>query len=147
MKLILLLVIFFFVTLHVCHQVLFEKIGRMTTSVNYGHLHLYLNFLEVKQQISDLHIILGHVERAAYNVSDDKVRAQAVHMFASLKYKINTLQVELNDITSPLNNPSYTESRLAKCFLVLLLSLGLGTMGTFMGLFNQGEIHSLVFCI
>ena len=144
MKLVLLLlIIVVFITSHVCHQVLFEKIGRMTTSVNYGHLHLYLNFSEVKQQISDLHLILGHVERATYNVSDEKVRARAIHMFASLKYETNTLQLELNDITFPFENPSSAGSHRAKRFLGLLLSLGLGTIGTFMGLFNQGEINSL----
>ena len=126
--------------------IIFENIGKMATAITYINTQLTINISEVESMTLEYYsfinkhynqfVIIGR-NHSEHQATRD-IAQQGEQLLWQFKLDYHTMRDEINLLKNLL---PYSPNR-QKRFLGLI-SLGLGVMGTFMGLYNTAQITAL----
>ena len=140
------LILFLCITLGYSNFIIFENIGKMATAITYINIKLTVNISEIEDMVRQYGNFIKLHHQQFITIANDKNQSSEIRDIArsgeqllwqfTLDY--HTLRDEVHLLKRLLPVPRIRDKR-----FIGLFGIGLGVMGTFMGLYNTAQLTTL----
>ena len=119
-------------------SIYFQKIGQLTPSPSYGHIHFMVDTHIIRKQLQTVEEAIAYIRKTVHTFPHQSAQNRAKNFLKKAHLDIGSMIEEFKDLQAIFEHTTSNQPRV-KRFLGLLLAIGSITMS----LFNQAEILHL----